>query len=582
MSSGPDITFKLLAETENNVADELLLVAVDSGNRALAEQALSALVMRQSPWGQQQVLRRWKGFAPNLKSLMSEHASWMSQTLRHVILHRDAELWPVACQAMIEMHEFDQIPQLVEVTCTPGDPLASEAANTAIELAELLHEELFRPRDYRNRRDPQIQRAFVLPSLERAASTASEHGQATIVEAFLLLAGHDNMTLRRVLQSPADRSFASVASALQFSTRTGIQRLLLSMLDDTTTPLGALTILARRHDLSFVRLLLRKVGNEPSPAVKANLRRIENIPWMQENLSILEALSEAEQAGAVQMAVLSHLPRSQSLAVLAAILRQGKLAARRIAATALEEFSTSAASELALRVLDDEDPTVRAAVVKSLRKRISPAVLSRLVKMLDSPHQVERSAVQEALEDFHFPRFLANFESLVPSIRQSTGAIVRKVDADTIPLLKIELLADSKIRQRRALDMMLALDVASSMIDSLTLLLSDEDQFLRLETLRVLATIDTPESRLAVRQSLTDSHPLVRDAAERILADFASGVRRSSSSMSDTQQTSSAGLSGKGDTVPLSSIALSLPPTASHTGGNNPSVVPGGVRETSQ
>lgn len=552
MTSGLDITLRLLAETDNDVADQLLLVGLDSGSRALAEQSLVALVARETPYGEQQVLRRWKSFLPHLKAIVAEHLPWMSQTLRHIVEHRDAELFPLACEAMIDLGDYDQMPTLVDAACDSSRPFAAESATTVLQLAELLHEELMRPRDYRNRRDPQMQRAYVISCLERAVSTVADHGRHELVEAFLLVAGHDNMTLRRMLQSPADRSFAAVAAAMQNSTRAGVQRLMLQLLEDPTAPLASLAILARRHDLMFVRSMLRKIGSEPSPAVRANLRRIENIPWMQDNLSLLDALAEQEQAGAVQLAVLSHLPRSHSLGVLAAILRLGHQGARRLAAEFLVEFPTAAAGELAIRVLDDPDPSVRAAVVTPLRKRMSPTVLSRLVQMLDSPHAVERIAVQHALEDFQFARYLANFDSLTSLAKESTGAIVRKVDPETTALLRIELTSKAKVRQRRALEMILSLHLVEPLLDTLSAVLDDEDQFLRLEALRVLGTIDTPETRLAIRRALTDSHPLVRDTAERLLADFANSPRKSQPT-SDTQPLHPHGLAH--DTVPLAAMA---------------------------
>jgi hypothetical protein len=48
--------------------------------------------------------------------------------------------------------------------------------------------------------------------------------------------------------------------------------------------------------------------------------------------------------------------------------------------------------------------------------------------------------------------------------------------------------------------------------------LRDDDQYLRIEAIRVLSTCDCETTRHALRDSLVDTHPLVQEAAEAALA----------------------------------------------------------------
>jgi HEAT repeat protein len=55
-------------------------------------------------------------------------------------------------------------------------------------------------------------------------------------------------------------------------------------------------------------------------------------------------------------------------------------------------------------------------------------------------------------------------------------------------------------------------------------LLKDEDQFLRVEAVRALASCDSARTRQVLREALLDSHPLVVEAAEGVLAKLAAAT----------------------------------------------------------
>jgi HEAT repeat protein len=302
------------------------------------------------------------------------------------------------------------------------------------------------------------------------------------------------------------------------SSRPGTERLLLSYLDDLHAPLAALQIIGRRLDVSFLRQLTKKIGPEPTPIVRSNLKRIESIPWIASNLSMLDALREGEQPGVVHLAVSSAAPRQQVLEVVAYILRHGKVMSRRIAAKALADFSGPTADELVIHLMDDEDAVVRAAVASQLRPRNLPGAIQRLLQLLESPHEVERDVAQAALAEFTLERFAANFEQMSPQNRFATGLLIRRVDPTAIPHLRSEIEAPSRGRRVRALELTVAIGGVELLQEPIAALIKDDDQFLRMEAIRTLATIDTPMSRQALRDAMLDTQPLVQQAAESALA----------------------------------------------------------------
>ncbi len=517
MPRGVEITLSTLAATSNEAAVLPLVAALDLPQHAISDGALSALLLRQSPAAAAEVLRRWDRLPQRWKTQIALRGDWIAGAIRKALLDSHDELRRIGCEAAIETRDYDALPLLVSAAIETSTAHADRAAKTALQLAELLAEELAGPRDYRIRRDPQMQRAHVLVCLEKAAESFPAHGRRELLEAFLLLTQRENAPLKRILQSPTDRTYSPLMDVLTHSSRQGIERLLLSFLEDPFAPLSALQAVVRRRDVAFLRRLLKRIGAEPAPVVRNNLRRIENVPWMRVNLALLDALGENEQPGAVQLAVSSGIPRQLAFEVVAYLLRHGTLAGRRAAAKALAQFPGPSADDLAVRTLDDEDAQVRSAVAAQLRKRDIPSSIQKLLVLLDSPHQIERETAQAELAEFRIDRFLAKFDTLAPDYRRATGRLVLQIDPETIPALRRELAASIRSQRARALAVVQLLEIAAELESELIALLDDPDQYLRVEAIHLLAAIDTPRVREALRQAALDTQPLVQNAAETAL-----------------------------------------------------------------
>jgi HEAT repeat protein len=279
-------------------------------------------------------------------------------------------------------------------------------------------------------------------------------------------------------------------------------------------------IIARRADLGFIRQLMRKLAAGPTHTEITNLRRVISIPWLRDNVSLLEGLRENEQPGAVHLAVESALPREQALDVLAYLARHGQLAARRLAAQSLAKFNDPVAAKLTVQLMQDDDPQVRAAAARQLRDRNIPGAIQRLAELLDSPHAEERQAAVSCLPEFTFDHFAANFDQLSPESQLSSGELVRRVDPQAIDRLRSELTATTRGRKQRALGLAQALGAIEDLHAQVVAMLTSDDQYLRIQAILALATHDSRSTRDALRGSLLDSHPLVREAAESALADL--------------------------------------------------------------
>ncbi len=520
MTQGLATTFRLLTKTKNEAAIGLLIPALDSAHASVSEQALRAILDRHSVTGQKEIVRRLHQFDERWRSIIDQRHGRMSAALRDAVLAAEPQLCQNGCQAILWFHEYDLMPALINAAEDESNPNREMATATVLQLAELLYEELAARRDYRNRRDPQLARQHVIGSLEGSVKRFAKHRILAVIEAFLLLVHRDNATLKTILADPLDSSYRPIVEVLTHSHRPGIFRLVLSFLDDPHAPSSSLTLLAHRSDLKFVESLVRKIGYEPTGNVAMNVKKIDTVPWLQGDFSLLRELDDNAQFGAVQLAVRSGMARKSVFTVIEFLTLHGRVGGRRAASAALAKFNGAEANALALKALDDPDPQVQANAVGQLRPRGIPGVLGRLVDMVASPHDIVRRAVRENLAEFTFSRFLASFDILDDDIRRTTGEMVRKIDFEALDGVRQELVAKSRTRRLRAVKVVVALNVAEQLEEALIARLADEDHLVRSEVARALGACNTPRSRAALEKALEDRSLVVREAADAGLKPF--------------------------------------------------------------
>ena len=160
---------------------------------------------------------------------------------------------------------------------------------------------------------------------------------------------------------------------------------------------------------------------------------------------------------------------------------------------------------------------MQAEILPQLRQRGIPGAVGKLIELLDSPHVVVRTAARESLAEFSFKRFVAAYDMLEDEVRLSTGEMVAKVDADAVPLLLEELRSPARSRRLRALSMAASMGVTDRVEYDLHERLLDEDHLVRAETARVLIHCDSPDTHEVLREALTDTSLIVREAAEASL-----------------------------------------------------------------
>jgi HEAT repeat protein len=510
-------TFHVLAKTDNGASIRALIPALNSSRVDIQEGALVALLGRREPAGQREILSRISNLPHHWKKLILQNIDRMTGMLRSALLEPDESLCMNACRAAVMFEDYDVIPALLSAMENGSPAKAGMAAETLMQLTVQLYDDLHRPREHSAHHDPQWTRRHVLASLEYSVQRFGRHRRREVMEAFLLLANRENAVLNRILANPHHLGYLIIIDVFAKSDHGAVMRLLSSFLETPQAPSAVLGTIANRSDPKFVRHLLRKVGLEPSPEMRHNLKHIKKLAWLKSPEGILDYLDNSAQLCAVQLIMSSGVSRKQAFGAIEHLLLHGKPGGKREAAQSLGAFNGAEANALALKALDDPDPQIQASILMHMRERGIPGILPRLMEYIESPHLEVRRAAQHSLADFSFTRFLGSFDMLEEEVQRSTGMMVKKIDPQTWTLLREELRSGVTPRRIKGLRIVRALDAAERMQPEIIELLHDGDYNVRCEAAMTLAGCDSPAGREALEAALHDVHQKVREAAVKSL-----------------------------------------------------------------
>ncbi len=243
------------------------------------------------------------------------------------------------------------------------------------------------------------------------------------------------------------------------------------------------------------------------------------------------ALVEALRAGHPQIFFSEERPfggfQRDAAAVAAAVEGISNLdpTVRRVSAEVLGNLPVPEATQALVRALEDPDPGVRAALLRSLAKaRASATVLEVLMCIGDEQAEVRLQAVRTLRELVEYPRGLsAQLERLLgdenPGVRAQVAVILLRADPDSeaASVLREMAVSEDPEERRRAFE---AFEAWSdpSLYELALSGLSDSLPAVRRAAAAALAQIDGEKGMDALIESLCDEDPSVREAVADSLA----------------------------------------------------------------
>jgi HEAT repeat protein len=147
-----------------------------------------------------------------------------------------------------------------------------------------------------------------------------------------------------------------------------------------------------------------------------------------------------------------------------------------------------------------------------------------MIQMVDSPHEEVRAALGQAMPEFTFRQFMANFDSMPEELLPTTGHLVRKIDIKAKAELVKEMAGLSPVRRRRAIQAASAMGMVRTLEQAVIARLSDDDHMVRIAAAKALADCDTMPSWDALRDAMLDKSVIVQEAAEASLMRIASSL----------------------------------------------------------
>ena len=103
---------------------------------------------------------------------------------------------------------------------------------------------------------------------------------------------------------------------------------------------------------------------------------------------------------------------------------------------------------------------------------------------------------------------------------RSTGILVKRIDVNTVPLLRQEMQSSSGKRRLRALAVARVIEVVPQIEDTIIELARQEDHLVRAAAAVALAASDTPAARTLLEEACNDSSLAVQEAALASLAEI--------------------------------------------------------------
>lgn len=425
-----------------------------------------------------------------------------------------------ACEVVELFKEFDLVATLVTLAENQKHVHAEAATELVLRLVQKLSEMVHGPRDYEDRRNPESLARFVLESLERSVERFRTHNRSELIEAFVILGGPTSNTLKQILDDPYHPCYLTVINTLTHSQSAGVTEFLLKSLQSEHASLNILNVISKRDDPTFVKQLLEFTTKEANAKIAKNLTRIRSFAWLQPGERGFDGFEEVDQARCIKLVESSGVKPDEFLDLLESILKRGEPTARWAACEALASIPGERGNNMVLDAVADADPKVQAAATRQIRDRHVPNAMAILLKQIDSPHDDVRAATCEALSEFSFANFLAGFEGLHDDARRTTGALVKKVDPDTIPGLLAEMEENSRKRRLRAVEMADVMSLVPEVSEGLLELLEDDDYLVRAAAADALQFCPTAEVQQALRQAANDRSGAVQNAAKSSLEVF--------------------------------------------------------------
>ena len=372
---GQELTYSVLSRTRNEAAVEVLIAGLDSDlrehrDREHRDLALCTLMRRRKERGPAKLLARWQQLGTADQLLLRTRKIWYEGAVSQALKHRGADtLTVIAAAESLELTKF--IPMLVEKAEAGKTEAIERRATTAVlKLAHILGSRARCDRDAPSIRLPALERLY------RSLGNISQHGNAPLADAFLVLSLWGDIQFRKAMSEPTPIRKLILERFLE-STHIGVLELLAGTIKRRQMDSNITALVRTRSDHAFRSVLLKSITPDPSPVVLKNLADIGMPASCLGDESLLGKINENQIPALLHLYAACGTDSIKTLHLIAAIAEKKTPALNSFILLALTQCAVPKSETIvraALRIANDEE---------DVRHNEHARLLQRLIALLD-------------------------------------------------------------------------------------------------------------------------------------------------------------------------------------------------------
>ena len=532
-------TFELLAGTDNVAAVDVMVAALDIADESVQTLAVGAILKRHPTRGVIELVRRAQVLAKPARELIKKKSAVLAKGLRASLMSGDSALRASALQLLCDLEYFSELPTLTRLLEEKALPDRDALESTIYDLVDRLYEHLQFGRKQEDSaeflRDAQRMRHQIVATLEASCQRFEIHQSRQVIEGLLILSDAECIPLKKLIQEASSEVREIAVDLLHSSKHPGVMTLVVDSLAHNYPLPAAISAFARRTDPEFIAHLLETWPRELTPFQQNNVKKLESVTWLDPEGMHLDLLPAAQHPAAVAFLMTTGLTESQKMDVLEWMVKFGSAEGRLAATEVLKELDDANVQGVVRDGLDSQQPEVQAWATGQLRAWSIPNAIELLVQRIDSPVPEVRQAARGELAGFDVRRFLEIFEQLDSRMRSVVGKLVQKIDPETLPKLKGEMLNAIHSKRIRAARAALAMNLHVEVADALLEMARDADTMVRRTAAEVLGKVHSPAALEMLRQLTSDGSPRVRQAAASALDEVKAKRDPAQSTLCDDQ-----------------------------------------------
>ncbi len=502
VNNGLDTTYQTLATSKNEAVVVVLDVALRSGNAWVRQRAIEAVIARRSIPAGRRLIEQWENLTPEERQKLDRESDWLIDAMLDD-LRGDREAMRRAIQIAHQLRIDRLAVPLISLAEAHPDPTIRQEAMAAL-LAILT------PLGIAARQEetsPSV-RGTILSQLEQTLQRYDNHGNAELVDAFLIASSWSDRQLRAIASDDSEVA-RIVQDRLGQSENPQVVALLAAAVTQRRCPLPIRRLISRREGNDFRLALLDAIDGELQPSVRANLNTIGMPASCLGGMPLLHDLNPLRR---VSLALLYAVTDNDDFRVLEMLITALGEAPQRVKGKLLHELAEVPPL--------DVDRLLRAAVVVAREEaeehpalQPNAALLMRLLQLLEREDAAMERVIQRVLAPLQADNVLEQMGCFRMRTQRKIGRVVMQTDPAAVERVQERMRHPVLQRRMQAIEAAQAFEIVDRLSPWLIKIAQDDHQEARLAAIEALGQSRLPECRKALEEVVAGPDGSIRDAA---------------------------------------------------------------------